>query len=215
MIKKVKNLLNDLFHLSPFNADKPYVVKPPEQDTATPPNNDEKFFQETSIDVQTIEGTPISFGTEEKKVVDESGNATSIIRTQGHILGTGILVTNLHPTAENGISLPGVGGVCSICKKEAAVLLEANLIDIDEAHRRSLFDTNSRGHCDECGRQDLCIRHCRPFQKDDETQVNLCPDCSKAAQHKKWTSTALNILCLPFIDTKSLPPESKEENSRE
>lgn len=211
IFKKINNFFEDFIQQSPRNADQPYIPQPPEVGVNSDPNKNINFYQETDTDIENIAGTSINFGPTEKLVVDEKGNASRISQKQGHILGSGILVTNLNPIIKDGIDLPGVGGACSFCKQEAFLLLQANLISIEEAERRSLFDTNSAAQCGACGRRDLCIRHCRPFEKADGIQVSLCPDCAKAAQREKWVATALNLLLSPVVDEKRLLPGNTEE----
>jgi hypothetical protein len=218
-IKKTIDFIKDLFTGSPLEADKPYIPQPPDQveQSLDNSNEDGMFYSENSFDIETIEGTPIAFGTEESISVDSKGNSKNIRKKQGHILGSGLLVANLSPTIKDGITLPGVGGICYICKQEAALLLEANLISIEEAHRLSLFDTSSGSQCQACGRKDICIRHCRPFEDSAGAIANLCPECTQAARHQKHFKTAVNILLSPFIEeVKKLPPtETKEENPNE
>lgn len=216
--KRSIDFIKDLFAGSPLEADKPYIPQPPDQVNQPPDNSneDEIFYSESSLDVENIAGTPIAFGTEESISVDSKGNSKNIRRKQGHILGSDLLVTSLNPTVKDGITSPGVGGKCKNCLQEAALLLEANLISLEEAHRLSLFDTSSGSQCQACGRR-LCCKHCRPFEGSGGAVANLCPECTEAAQHKKWFNTALNILVSPFTDeVKKLPPaNTKGENSNE
>jgi hypothetical protein len=210
MLKRISNFLKDLLRRSPRNADQPYIPRPPEQNPNCLTGQNNIFYQETNLDIETIAGTPLSFGINEKVVVDENGNAARIRQEQAHILGSGRLVSSLNPTIEQGMLRAGVGGVCYVCKQEAGALLESGLITIEEAHGRALFDTDSAAQCDGCGRRDLCVRHCRPFQRSDGAQLSLCPDCTKVARREKWIATSLNILLSPFIDEKKLPPPEQE-----
>ena len=203
-INKAIGFLKDLFYRSSFKAGQPYIPRPSDQEQDKLPGEDNIFYKETRINAENL--GPISFGSATELIVDNNGNTTQIRQRQGHILGRGRLVTSLNPTIENGMVLPGVGGGCYACKKEAALLLEAGQISIEEAYRHALFDTGSAAQCDGCGRRDLCIHHCRPFQKADGTQLSLCPDCTRAAQREKWTAISLSILLSPFIDKKKLPP---------
>jgi len=211
MFQRINNFFKDFIQRSPRNADQPYIPRPLEVDVNNEPNKNINFYEEISTDIENIAGTSINFGTAEKLIVDDKGNSNHINQRQGHILGSGILVTNINPTIRDGIQLSGVGGACNYCKQEAVILLQQNFISIKEAERKSLFDTNSAAQCGACGRRDLCVRHCRPFEKADGTQVSLCPECTKAAQREKWTSTALTILLSPIIDEKKLLPRNTEE----
>ena len=204
MIKKIANFLKDFVQRSPRDACRPYIPHPPTLDADNPPSQHSNFYEETNTEIENIAGTSITFGTTEKLAVDEKGNTNRVTQKQSHILGSGILVTSLNPTVLDGIPLPGVGGACNFCKQDAIELLQANLISIQEAERHSLFDTNSAAQCAACGRRDLCIRHCRPFEKTDGTQLSLCPNCAKAAQREKWTSTAITLLLSPIIDEQKL-----------
>ena len=213
MFKKISNFLKDLLQRSARNADRPYIPQPPDQKLGGLPGGNKTFYKETNIETERVAGSFLDFGTTEEVNIDENGNATRIRQKQGHILGSGKLVTGLNPEVKDGIQLPGVRGACYRCMPEAAELLQAGLISIEEAQRRALFDTDSAAQCDICGRRDLCIRHCRPFDKADGTQLNLCPDCTKKAEREKWFQTALGILLSPFADQKQLPPARKGEDS--
>lgn len=217
-IKKIIDFLKDLFAGSPLEADKPYIPQPPDQAEQSPDNSKEDgmFYSENSLDIETIEGTPITFGKEEVVIVDSPGNSKTIRKKQGHILGSDLLVTSLTPIVSDWITSPGVGGKCKNCLQEAALLLEANLISLEEAHRLSLFDTSSGSQCQACGRR-LCCKHCRPFEDLGGAVANLCPKCTEAAQHQKRFKTAVNILLSSITEeTKNLPPaDTKGENSNE
>jgi hypothetical protein len=210
MLKKTSNLLKDLLWRSSRNAARPYIPQPPRQGQDSLQGQSGSSYKETNVDIETVGG--LAFGSTEELTVDQDGNANRICQKQGHILGSGRLVTSSEPTVKDGTPLPGVGGACYACKLEALDMLQAGVIDIQEAERLSLFDTNSVAQCDACGRRDLCIRHCRPFDKADGTQVSLCPDCIKQAQREKWVANSLNILLSPFIDQKQLPPGRQGEN---
>jgi len=215
MDENINKFLEDLLKCSAVNAGQPYVPQLPEQDPDGSAGAGLKFYQEIDIHLENIAGTSLAFGTVEKHIIDGDGNVTKIHQKQGHILGSGILVTNLNPTVKDGIHLPGVAGVCHFCKQECMKLLEADAISLEEAQRRALFDTDSAARCEECGRRDLCIRHCRPFEKADGTKLSLCPDCRKAAQREKWVAVALNALLSPIIDEKLLLADqgkTKSEN---
>ena len=217
-IRETIDFLKDLFIGSPLEADKPYIPQPPEQAEQSPDNSreNELFYSENSLDIEAIEETPITFGKEEGVIVDSQGNSKTIRKKKGHILGSSLLVTSLNPTVKDGITLPGVGGKCKNCLQEAALLLEANLISLEEAHRLSLFDTSSGSQCQACGRR-LCCKHCRPFEDSNGVVVNLCPECTEAAQRQKHFKKAVNLLLSPFMEeVKKLPPtETKGENSNE
>jgi bacterioferritin-associated ferredoxin len=217
-IKKTIDFFRDLFTGSPFEADKSHIPQPPDQVEQSPDNSneDEIFYSESSLDIETIEGTPITFGKEEVVIVDSQGNSKTIRKKLGHIMGSDLLVTSLNPTVKDGITSPGVGGKCKNCLQEAALLLEANLISLEEAHRLSLFDTSSGSQCQACGRR-LCCKHCRPFEDSGGAVANLCPECTEAAQHQKRFKKAVNLLLSPFTDeVKKLPPaDTKGENSNE
>lgn len=216
MIKKIANILKDFVHRSPRNAGQPYIPHPPVQCPSSQAGQGDIFYQEANTEIENIAGTSINFGTVEKLIVDDEGNTNRISQKQGYILGTGILVTNLNPTVKDGIPLPGVGGACGPCKQEVIELLQANLISLKEAERRSLFDTGSVAQCDACGRRDLCIRHCRPFEKADGSQLPLCPECTKKAQREKGVTIALNFLLSPVIDeSKLLPGNTQGDNHDE
>jgi len=218
-IKKIIDFLKDLFAGSPLEADKPYIPQPPDQvnQPLDNSNEDEIFYSESSLDVENIAGTPIAFGTEESISVDSKGNSKNIRKKQGHILGSGLLVTSLTPIVRDGITSPGVEGACFICKQEAALLLAENSISLEDAYRLSLFDTGSGAQCQGCGRKDICIRHCRPFEDSAGTIANLCPECTQEAQHQKWFQSAVNMLLSPFADDvkKLPPPDIKGEKSHE
>jgi hypothetical protein len=206
MVKKIAGFLKDLLARSPLTADRPYISQPPEQKQDGLPAGEEKsFYEETSIETGKVAGISLEFGSAEQIMVDEDGNSTRIRQAKGHILGSGRLVSSLHPTNEDGNHRPGVGGVCYACNFEAAQLLQVGLIDIQEAQRRSLFDTDSAAQCDACGRRDLCIRHCRPFDKTDGTRMSLCPGCTQKAERERNFQLALGILLSPFADQKQLP----------
>ncbi|MFC1636715.1 hypothetical protein ACFL5Z_17950 [Planctomycetota bacterium] len=205
MFKKAINYLCDLFQRSYQDAAQPYVPHPPGQESEILSNKPTSGYQEVSDDLEIVGGTSISFGTEESIVIDDDGNAVNRRRTMSHVLGSGLLVTSLRPTIENGVHLPGVHGECHYCKQEALFLLQRGLIPIEEAERRSLCDTDSAAKCEGCRRLDLCVNHCLPFGPEGN-QKNYCPDCTKVAEQKEALNTSLHFILYPILDHKRLPP---------
>jgi len=209
MFTKIRNFLRDLFDSSPFQADQPYSPAPPhEQDIENnlPTGN----YSEKNLEIEIVSGTNIAFGKTDEIAIDENNNVQHINKKQAHILGTGRLITRLEPSVKDGIPLPGVGGICGNCQNEALVMLQMGLISIQEAERRSLFDTDSGAQCQACGRKDLCIRHCRPFADINGQAINLCPECAQAAKREKLFKTSVAILISPIVDRKQLPPSQED-----
>lgn len=202
-MKKLSDFLKDFMNHSPLNASKPHIPQPPEQkqqNEQLPANNAELFYSEENRDIETIEGTNLSFGPTEQIVVKQNTSSSRSSKKPGHLLGSGRLVTSLNPINENGIEKPGVGGMCFKCSEEGFVLYQAGLISSEEAQRRSLFDTSSAAECQGCGRKDICIKHCRPFEDSSGNTVALCPECTKEAQHQKFFEKAFKYLLMPFTN---------------
>jgi hypothetical protein len=204
--KKLSDFLKDVINHSPLKADKPYIPQPPEQQQLEQPasNNSEPFYSEDNRDIETIEGTNLSFGYSEQMIVNQNTSSSRTSKKTGYILGSGRLVTSLNPTKETGIEKPGVGGICFKCNEEAAALYQTGLISFEEMQRCSLFDTTSAAQCQACGRN-VCIKHCRPFEDSNGNIANLCPECTEEAQHKKFFEKALKFLLMPFKSRTKTP----------
>ncbi len=210
MFKTIKNFFKDIIDRSAWNADQPYRSRSPEEMSSNANIDDNGFYKEFESDIQNIAGTSINFGHISSVNIDENGNAISNRQSQGHILGSGILVSNLNPTIKDDIQLPGVGGVCHYCKQQSFLLLQENLISLEDAQRMSLFDSNSGSQCDGCGRKDLCTKHSRPYSNSDGQIISLCPDCTIAAEKSRQMSMVLNILLSPIIKTEKLLPPGED-----
>jgi hypothetical protein len=205
MFKKISKFFKDFMDTSPRDASIPYNPVPPSSTENIEEPSNGQAYNEKNADIESIADTNIHFGTTGEMAVDAAGNVNNIKRKVGHLLGTGRLVTHIEPSVKDGINLPGIGGVCGDCQIEAAEMLRCGLIDIQEAQRQSLFDSDSGAQCGACGRKNLCSRHCRPFEIDSKS-FNLCPDCTKAAKREKDFKMSVNVLLSIVTDLKKLPP---------
>jgi hypothetical protein len=213
MWTKISNFLKDLLHRSPLAASTPYVPHPPEQPSGDPTADANRFYEETSTDIETIAGTEIHFGKAKTTTVDQNGNTIRTRRRVGYILGDGKLVTSLESRIEDGLYRPGVDGLCRPCLAEAILEFEAGLISHEELQRRALFSTLSAAQCEGCGRTDICARHCRPLARLDGTQPRLCPACAEAATREDRDRQSFYMLVSPFLERKRLPPPHDQEKS--
>ena len=211
MFTKISNFFKDLLRRSPLAASTPHVPHPPEPEPGGPLPDGNRFYEETSTDIETIAGTEIGFGKAKTTTVDQNGNTTRKRRRVGHLLGDGRLVTSLESRIEQGLYRPGVGGLCRFCLEEAIPEFEAGLISHEELQRRALFSTLSAAQCEGCGRTDICGRHCRPLARLDGTQARLCPACAEAATREDRDRQSLYMLLSPFLERKRLPPPHDQE----
>lgn len=219
--KMIKNCFKNWRTRTPLEASQPYIPAPPDQQNSPPvpsspdnqvlPSNQDLLYQEIVSDEHRIEGTSISFGENSSVTVDNQQNAAEFHRKSSYILGSGRLVSHMEPTFIGDKLMPGVGGMCYFCRLEALAAYEEGLISVQEAERRSLFDSESAGQCDQCGRRDLCSRHSRPYPGPDGKPFHLCPVCVEAAQRGQWMQKPLQLLLLPFIKEEVPPQEKKEE----
>lgn len=161
-----KDFFKRLLGTKAHPAHLPYIPTPPShQPDASPPNqfphnsaNTNTSYMESEASIHTIAGTSVGFGTQKIVQVDSRGQAKDFSQTQSHILGSGKLVTNIELREVAGQALPGVAGVCRYCQAEAAQAFEANLISIQDAQIKSLYDTSSATRCEICD-INTCSRH--------------------------------------------------------
>jgi len=198
----LKTLLQKLLSHKTPPAHLPYIPKPSNQSAHF---GTDASYTETETDIHSIAGTSIAFGTQKTVQVDEKDQARHFLQTQSQILGSGKLVTNIEPREVEGQVLPGVAGTCRFCQAEATQALEANLISIQEAQIKSLYDTSSAARCDICG-INTCSRHCRPFPMPDGLTQLLCVDCQKQLKGQILKQKIVGFLLSPFLE-----PENPEE----
>lgn len=184
-----KDFFKRLLGTKAHPAHLPYIPTPPSHQpdasslNQSPHNsiNTDLSYTEAESNMHTIAGTNIGFGTQKMVQVDSRGQAKDFSLTQSHILGSGKLVTNIELREVAGQALPGVAGVCRYCQAEAAQAFEANLISIQDAQIKSLYDTSSATRCEICD-INTCSRHCRPFPFPDGQTQMVCMDCQQQIQ---------------------------------
>ena len=168
------------------------------------------LYQETEMDVHSIAGTSVRFGSVHSLTLDQNNRASDQVQRQSYILGSGRVVSRVESQVVDGRLLPGVGGVCGFCQKEAIAALQAGLISPQQAELLSLVDTESISHCDGCGRRDVCTRHSRPFPTADGGAILLCVDCAENAVRQLRTNRAIGLLLAPFLERPQLPPDQED-----
>jgi hypothetical protein len=173
----------------------PYIPAPHQPDA--PPNQfpdnsaTSEAYTESETNIHTIAGTNIGFGT--KKIVQVEGSqAKDISQTQSHIVGSGKLVSKIEDIA----------GVCRYCQIETGQAFEANLISLEEAQIKSLYDTLSASRCDICG-TNTCSRHTRPILMPDSLTQLLCVDCQKELKGQVLKQKIVGFLLSPFMETEN------------
>ncbi len=221
MFKTIKNYFKNWFRHTPLEASQPYIPAPPDQQNPasvhpSPDSQDRSsardlLYQEMVSNEHRIGGSSIIFGENSSVIVDNQQNATEFHRKYSYILGSGRLVSHMEPSFIGDKLMPGVGGMCFFCRLEALAALQDGLLSPQEAELKSLFDSESAGQCDQCGRRDLCSRHSRPVPGPDGKPFHLCPVCVEAAQRGQWMQKPLQLLLLPFIKEEVPPQEKKEE----
>lgn len=177
----IKTLFQKLLSRKTPTAHLPYIPTPSNQSAHNTTFATDASYTETETDIHSIAGTSIAFGTQTTGQVDENDQARHLLQTQSQILGSEKLVTNIEPKEVAGQVLPGVAGVCRYCQAEAAQAFEANLISIQDAQIKSLYDTSSAARCEICG-INTCSRHCRPFPISDGQTQMVCMDCQQQIQ---------------------------------
>lgn len=177
----------------------PYIPTAPQQPDASSPNqsphnsvNTDLSYTETEANMHTIAGTNIGFGTQKMVQVDSRGQAKDFSQSQSHIVGSGKLVSKIEDIA----------GVCKYCQAEAIQAFEANLISLEEAQIKSLYDTLSASRCDICG-TNTCCRHCRPIPMPDGLTQLLCVDCQKQFKGQILKQKIVGFLLSPFMETEN------------
>jgi hypothetical protein len=194
------NFFKRLLGTKAHPAHLPYIPTPPShRPDASPPNqlpynpgNTETSYTETEVNIHTIAGTNIGFGTQKVVQVDDRGQAKDFSQTQSHIVGSGKVVSKIEDIA----------GVCRYCQAEAAQAFEVNLISLEEAQIKSLYDTQSASRCDICG-TNTCCRHCRPIQMPDGLTQLLCIDCQKQIKGQLLKKRIAGFLLAPFMENEN------------
>ena len=195
-----KDTLKRLLSRKAHPAHLPYIPTPPsQQPNASSQNqfphnsaNADISYTEEEANIHSIAGTNIGFGTQKLVQVDSRGQAKDFSQTQSHIVGSGKLVSKIEDIA----------GVCRYCQAEAIVALEANLLTLEQAQIKSLYDTLSSSRCDICG-TNTCCRHCRPIQMPDGSTQQLCVDCQKQFKRQLITQKIFGLLLSPFVETEN------------
>jgi hypothetical protein len=211
MSKEFNSFFDDVINAGNSNCGEPYQPKPPAEYKDVPASGD--FYSELNKEFEAIGGMSLEFGDNEIKKIDNNNHTVHIKANRSHILGDGLVVSTIKPTDK----LPGVAGVCAFCKQEMAEMLQQNLIELQEAERRSLFSTQSGSQCQGCRRRDVCVRHCKEVDIEGEI-LNLCPACLKEIEGNKLISLAKNFLYALFQEDeikqpKQLPPCPQENNN--
>jgi len=178
----------------------PYLPTPPshQPDASSSPNqfpnntSTDTSYTEAEADMHSIAGTNIGFGKRTLIQVDSRGQAKAFGQTLSHIVGSGKVVSKIEDIA----------GVCRYCQAEAAQAFEANLISLEEAQIRSLYDTQSASRCDICGTNTCCC-HCRPIQMPDGLTQLLCVDCQKQFKGQLLKQKIVGFLLSPFVETEN------------
>lgn len=185
-----KRLLNKNSH----PAHLPYIPTPPsQQQSASQQNhfsgNTDASYTETEINIHTISGTNIGFGTQKTVQVDDRGQARDISQSQSHIVGTGRIVNKVEDIA----------GICPFCHAEASKAFEANLITIQEIQIKSLYDIKSASRCDICG-TNTCSRHSRPIMMPNSIIQYFCVNCQKQLKKQLIKQKIKTFLLSPFLE---------------
>ena len=194
-----KDFLKKMLTKKAHPAHLPYVPTPPSNQYNMPfnqsPHNysdDDLSYTESQINIHTVSGTNIGFGTQKIIQVDSRGQAKDFSQTQSHIVGSGRLISK----AED------IAGVCQFCQIEAEEALEKNLITIEAAQIKSFYDNLSASQCNICG-TNTCSRHCRPILLPDGLTQYLCITCQKKLRGKIIKQRIIGLLLSPFIDDKN------------
>jgi len=178
----------------------PYNSTPPTQqpDASSPnqfsgnPTDADLSFTEAEADLNSIAGFTITFGHQKLITVDSRGQTKDLSQSQGHIVGSGKLVRNVED----------IEGVCGYCEAEAKKAFEANLISIEQAQAKSLYDTSSASRCESCGIS-TCCKHTHPIQMSDDSTQQLCVDCQKSLKGKMLTQKIVGFLLSPFMEDEN------------
>lgn len=194
-----KDFFKRLLGTKAHPAHLPYIPTPPshQPDAASPSQftNDastDLSYTESEANIHSIAGTNIGFGTKKMVQVDSRGQARDVSQTQSHVIGSGKLVSKIEDLA----------GVCRYCQAEAAQAFEANLINLEEAQIKSLYDTLSASRCDICG-TNTCCRHSRPIQMPDGLIQQLCIDCQKQLKGQILRQKIVGFLLSPFMENRN------------
>ena len=175
----------------------PYNPTPPSHQPDASPNqspndNIDLSFTEAEANIHTIAGTNIGFGTNKIVQVDSRGQTKDISQTQSHIVGSGKLVSKIED----------LSGICRYCQVEAIQAFEENLISLEQAQIKSLYDTLSASRCDICG-ENTCSRHTRPIQMPDGLIQQLCVDCQKQLKGQILKRKIVGFLLSPFMEDRN------------
>ncbi len=155
-------------------------------------DNTDLSFTEAEANIHTIAGTNIGFGTNKIVQVDSRGQTKDISQTQSHIVGSGKLVSKIED----------LSGICRYCQVEAIQAFEENLISLEQAQIKSLYDTLSASRCDICG-ENTCSRHTRPIQMPDGLIQQLCVDCQKQLKGQILKRKIVGFLLSPFMEDRN------------
>ena len=186
-----KDFLKRFLSRKAHPAHLPYVPTPPTQQSsasANQPSNDASYTEEEAT-IHNIAGSSLNFGIRKIVQVDECGRAKDLTLTQSHIAGTGKLINKAEELA----------GICKYCQTEAIEAIEANLISLEQAEIRSMYDTSSASRCDICG-TDTCCLHTRPVQMPNGSNQLLCVDCQKKLKGQILKQRIFGFLLSPFME---------------
>ena len=192
-----KNFFKRLLNRQGHPTHLPYIPTPPSQQPNAShqnqfSNNPGTSYTETEINIHTISGTNIGFGTQKIVQVDDRGQAKDLTQSQSHILGTGRIVNKIDD----------VSGVCPFCQAEALKFFEANLITIEEVQIKSLYDIKSASHCDICG-TNTCSRHSRPIVMSNGLAQYFCVNCQKQLKKQLLRQKIKSLLLSPFMEDQN------------
>ena len=165
--------------------DQPYIPQP--DPTPNGPNIAAGTYSETEAEVEQIQGISVNFGTEKIVHIDDNGHAKELTRKPNYIIGSGKRIS----------SIDEIGGICPFCQEIAFKAYRENLINVQEAQLRSLFDVNSAARCDICGIT-ACTIHCRPIQSP-EGIFTICPVCRKQLKKQEVKRKIFSFLLSPII----------------
>jgi hypothetical protein len=193
------NFFKRLFSKTQHPGHLPYVpAPPPHQPDASSSQlpydsaNTDASFIEAESDMHGIAGTSIGFGLQEITQVDSQGQTKRCSQAHSHILGNGKLVGKIEDIA----------GVCCYCQAEATQAFEANLISLEEAQAKSLYDVLSASRCDACGTS-TCCRHTRPIPMPDGSIMQLCVVCQKQLKGQIIKQKIVTFLLSPFMEDEN------------
>lgn len=201
MIRFLVNLIKTLFTTN--NNQHPVYRRPGNRQQENSGYQQQRYTPiESYYDLSRIPGTNLDIGIITKVLQTSQNEIITANQNKGTPTGCGHDAFLIDAVHTDNRRCRGIGGKCYICALEAAAQFNQGLITLEQAQALSLFCSDCQGGCDNCRRQDLCLRHSHRFEDAEGHTMYLCPDCLAKAENDKFFKKAMSVMMLPFTEQR-------------